>query len=137
MRLVLLHPEIVGRSCADCKAWMFDDSPTRLSGRKFVRAGQPQPRPPNLPTPCHQCPKIPAGADPKPENAVELSPKNWRAYSHYLECRAVLKFPDADPIVRRNAVLIRMVEDEARDAREDRRADLTTSLLLANRFARN
>ena len=38
--------------------------------------------------------------------AVELSPENRRAWEHYLECRAVESWPE-DPIVRRNAAIIR------------------------------
>ena len=45
-----------------------------------------------------------------PNPAAELSAWNWQAYEHYCECKAVGQFPD-DAIVRRNAGLIRMVED--------------------------
>jgi hypothetical protein len=66
-----------------------------------------------VPTPCHKCPKIPASAPAKSrEHAVELSDKNYQAWQHYLECRAVGVFPD-DPIVRRNAKVLREVYDEA------------------------
>lgn len=46
--------------------------------------------------------------------AVELSDRNWQAYRHYLECKAVnWNVEDAyDPIVRRNAVIISEVERE-------------------------
>lgn len=64
------------------------------------------------PTPCQECPKIPVGAPQKTrEHAIELSDKNYQAWQHYLECRAVGKFPD-DPIVRRNARVLRDVYDE-------------------------
>ena len=43
-----------------------------------------------------------------------MSPWNELAYTHYLECKAVGSFPD-DPIVRRNASLIRSVEDAVAD----------------------
>jgi hypothetical protein len=39
-----------------------------------------------------------------------LSDENWLAYRHYLQCKATWRFPD-DPIVARNAGLIRWVED--------------------------
>lgn len=61
--------------------------------------------------PCRSCPKVPKDAPKVPESAVELSVRNLRAVSHYWECRAVNSFPD-DPIVRRNAAIIRRVEDE-------------------------
>lgn len=61
--------------------------------------------------PCYSCPKIPEHGDgARPGLAVELTDRNWEAYSHYLECKAVGSFPD-DPIVRRNAAIIRSVED--------------------------
>lgn len=82
-------------------------------GLPVLRGGQKVPRIKGQKTPCKWCPKIPKGKDPIPENAVELSPHNWRAYQHYLECKAVGQFPD-DPIVRRNAMLIRQVEESAR-----------------------
>ena len=46
-----------------------------------------------------------------PENPRNLLLCNELAYEHYRECRAVGEFPD-DPIVRRNAAIIRAVEDE-------------------------
>lgn len=76
-------------------------------------------RPARSKTPCRYCPKIPDGKDPRPENAVEVSEKNLAAYGHYLECKAVGAFPP-DPIVRRNAAVIRGVEEavgRVRDAR--------------------
>ena len=39
-----------------------------------------------------------------------MTDRNWRAYVHYLECKAVGHFPN-DPIVRRNAVTIMLVID--------------------------
>lgn len=68
------------------------------------------PRPKGLPTPCRFCPKIPPKARPSPENGEELTPENWAAYRHYLECKAIGVFP-ADAIVRRNAGIIRDLED--------------------------
>jgi hypothetical protein len=41
-----------------------------------------------------------------------LNDINREAYRHYSECRATGSFPD-DPIVRRNAALIRAQEDQA------------------------
>ena len=45
-----------------------------------------------------------------PNPDAELSARNWQAYQHYMEHKAVGRFPD-DAIVRHNAGLIRMVED--------------------------
>ena len=110
VRLILLHPEWASRSCADCQAWSYDDD-----GQRSTRGGKDQPRPPGSLTPCWKCPKIPDGTPPEernPSSAVELDERNRRAWRHYLECRATLSFPD-DDIVRRNAAILRGVEDEA------------------------
>lgn len=65
------------------------------------------------------CPKQPPDV-PEPERswatAVELTEQNWRAWAHYRECVAVGSFPD-DPIVRRNAAVIRAAEDAAEQLR--------------------
>lgn len=79
-------------------------------------------------TPCHKCPKIPRGEKPCPANAVELSERSWQAYWHYLECKAVGQWPD-DPIVRRNARIIRGVEDRAGQGRLDRALNLVVAML--------
>lgn len=68
---------------------------------------------------------MPEGARPRPESAVELSPRNVRALLHYRRCKAVGRFP-ADPIVERNAAVIAHVEAEARDWRQ--RADQAAAL---------
>lgn len=78
--------------------------------RRPARVGLPVVRPPGSPTPCWKCPKVPPGEPACPESAVEMTDQNWRAFRHYEECRAVGAFPD-DPIVRRNAALIRRVYD--------------------------
>lgn len=61
-----------------------------------------------MPPPCRVkeigCPKG------TPEKNRELSPKNRQAYEHYLQCKAVGKFPE-DAIVYRNAGIIRRIED--------------------------
>ena len=83
----------------------------------MTRGGKPVPRPRGAPLPCSTCPKIPPGTDPHPDNAVELGERELAAWEHYRECRAVGAFPD-DPLVRRNAAIIRQVEDSAERQRE-------------------
>lgn len=121
MRLKFLHPEIAGRSCSDCKNFMYDDTPQRM-GLPVIRAGVHQSRG-GGPTPCRWCPKIPSSVparDACPEKAVELNERNWQALIHYLKCRAVGRFPD-DPWVERNAMVIRDEMDSAEQDRQDRR----------------
>lgn len=101
---MLGHPEVSGRSCAECKQWCYQDSGERLSSKKVMRRGQPQPRAPGSVTPCHLCPKIPNGAAPVPANAVELSAKNWQCLEWYYQARAagLSEVEKNDPICRRN-----------------------------------
>lgn len=113
MSLILINPHVASRSCEDCKKWLYDDRPDRMALKPVERAGERVPRIRGQLPQCKWCPKIPKGTDPIPENAVELSPRNWAVYQHYLQCKAVGAFPD-DAIVRRNAMLIRQVEDAAR-----------------------
>jgi hypothetical protein len=68
-------------------------------------------RPSAVPTPCHDCPKIPDDALVKcRENAVEMSAQSWQIWTHYQECKAVGRFPD-DPVVARHAGILRQMED--------------------------
>jgi hypothetical protein len=78
-------------------------------------------------TPCHKCPKLPADAPVKTAAyAEEITDRTRQTIQHYYECRAVGHWPD-DPIVRRNAALIREVQDRA--DRSDFR-DMLTKLAL-------
>lgn len=61
-----------------------------------------------MPPPCRTNQGCPKGT---PENSKELSNKNRLAYDHYLQCKAIGKFPD-DAIVYRNAGIIRRIEDQ-------------------------
>jgi hypothetical protein len=65
------------------------------------------------------CPKIPAGARPAPENAIELSLQNLQAWTHYRECKAVGSFPH-DAIVRMNAGIVAEAEAAAERMRQAR-----------------
>lgn len=114
VRLDLLRPDAAARSCADCRAWLYHDTPDRF-GAAVERGGRPVPRPPGTATPCSYCPKQPADLPPqdrRPETAVELSDQNAQAVRFTAECRAVGRFPD-DAIVRRNAAVIAEAEKTA------------------------
>lgn len=119
MRLILLHAGIASRSCADCQKYLYYDRGSEDFGARVERGGLPVLRPKGVKTPCEWCPKIPPGEAPIPANAVELSDKNLLALIHYRECRATGDFPD-DPIVRRNAALIRGAEDVAERVHQTR-----------------
>jgi hypothetical protein len=126
VRLALLHPDVAARSCGDCRRFQYLDEPGKFAAAPMRRQGLPVLRPKGTLTPCSWCDKQPADVPPHertPDTAVELSPKNWRAYQHYLECKAVGQFPD-DPIVRRNAALFAQAEKVA-----DRVAQLNAAVL--------
>ena len=116
-----MHPEITSRSCEDCKTYLYNDTRERM-GLPVIRAGRQELRG-NAPTPCRWCPKLPAdvpSSEACPEKAVELSQRNYKCLAHYLECRAVGRFPD-DAIVRRNAMVIRSVMDDIEHEKAERR----------------
>lgn len=111
MRLLLLHPEVATRDCGRCQKWLYDEK----TGQITQRAGKNVERPAGTFPPCRSLTGCPKGT---PENQRSLSQKNERAYQHYLECKAVGSFPN-DPIVRRNAALIRAVEDSVASTKND------------------
>ncbi len=118
VRLILLHPDIAARSCEDCVRYLYYDRGPNDFGERVERGGIPIPRG-KSPTPCMWCPKIPAGARPAPENAIELSLQNLQAWTHYRECKAVGSFPH-DAIVRMNAGIVAEAEAAAERMRQAR-----------------
>jgi hypothetical protein len=127
VRLRKLYPGF-NRSCAVCQQFMHEDG-RGVMGEIATRGGKPIPRVPGTKTPCAICPKIPPGAEPRPENAADLTGRPAAAYQHYLECKAVGDFPN-DPIVRHTAVLIRQAEESCERA-DARRLALT---VIGNAF---
>lgn len=107
MRLLKHHPAVAWRDCGDCQKHVYDEQ----TGKRREYRGLPVLRPKGVLTPCRYSTGCPKGT---PENQKSLSEKNWKAYRHYQECKAVGQFPD-DPIVRANAAIIRQVEDAVRD----------------------
>jgi len=111
----MLHPDWAAVDCRTCLRFVLDKH-----GDMTYRGKVPQRRPKESWPPCHECPKVPAairkkvtqGYRPGYWDATELSERNRAAWHHYQECAAVGEFPD-DPIVRRNAALLRNLEAEA------------------------
>lgn len=129
MRLLLLHPAVANRSCDDCRKYLYHDKPGQF-GDAVTRGGRPVRRPLNTLPPCAYCPKQPPTVperDRTPLTAEDLSEKNWQAYQHYGECKAVGEFPD-DDIVRRNAAIVARAEKAA-----DQITQLNTALLSSSR----
>lgn len=64
--------------------------------------------------PCRNDRGCPKGTPEKPNT---LNAANQQCYDHYRECRAVGQFPD-DPVVKRNAAIIRGIMDEIDRAKQ-------------------
>jgi hypothetical protein len=114
---MLAHPNFAALSCAMCEKVQHVDG---VISYRNTTPRTPNPRLKGQVTPCWKCPKIPDEAPRKTRpHAIEMSYKNRAAYLHYRECSAVGSFPD-DPIVRRNAGVIRGVIDSLAEARIER-----------------
>lgn len=122
---------MVGRTCEDCKRFVYRDSPSGM-GEMIVRGDGPMKRSVAMPTPCSYCPKIASGEEACPENGrhSDLTPENHEVLRHYMECKATGLFPD-DPIVRQNAGIIRMVEDGVRKIEQDVQHETLVRLLAS------
>ena len=108
--LLMQHPQVATRDCKFCQEVLHDET----TGKPVQRAGHLVQRHAGCPPPCRMHKGCPKGTPEKPKS---LSERNMMTYQHYLECRAVGIFPD-DPIVRRNAQIIRMAEDEVERSRQ-------------------
>lgn len=93
-----------------------------------IRGGEPLPRPARQRPPC----RTKVGCDKgTPERSI-INERTMRAYQHYLECSAVGSFPD-DPVVRRNAGIIRGIEQRVESMKHDElRAALAVNTARAN-----
>lgn len=112
VQLILLHPTVAFRDCGHCQRFLYDET-TGEPELKRDRSG-PRERDASCPPPCRTREGCPKGT---PETSKALTAQNWAAYEHYQECRAVGEFPD-DAIVRKNAALIRTVEDRVQQIRQ-------------------
>lgn len=128
--MLLLHPALAALPCDVCKKYTHKDGVIerrRGSGKPIERNGRP---------PCDTCPKIPPGAEPKPENAETLTETNWRAYRHWQRCDSVNWQGCEDEIdgtVRHNAAVIREVREQAKREHEMR---WLSALMLVGRTKR-
>lgn len=114
--LRLAHPNLP--SCEDCKRFMIDTktwTPLVPQGRN-----EPTLRPKGTPTPCWQCPKIPKGAKPCPENAQQLSTKNQQALWWYWRTKAdgAGALPQDEVSLRNNAIIAMVMESHDRIVRD-------------------
>lgn len=122
------HPGVAYRDCGHCQRFAYDEK----TGKPELWRGEPIKR--SAPPPCRyeieggrtKCPKG------TPEKSRMLTEQNEEAYEHYLQCQATGQFPD-DPIVRRNAALIRRAVDAFDEIRENDRYVQLATLITAGR----
>lgn len=107
--LALNFPMFAKRDCSHCKRWWYDDE----TGKVVTRGKKPLLRPLGTVTLCQTNEGCPKGT---PENSKAFSEKNKLAWLHFLECDATGNFPD-DPIVKRNAMVIRRAMKRAKAER--------------------
>lgn len=123
VRLIKYHPAVAYRSCKRCLEILYDED----TGLEVIgRDGEPEKRFFACLAPCQTDKGCPKGT---PENQKSLTESNQDCYQHYLECKAVGQFPN-DPIVRRNAALIRQVEDGAEQFERNQFYTTITGLLV-------
>jgi hypothetical protein len=122
--LILHHPEVADRDCRVCQRYLHEESGAICLR---PRTNEPIPRPPGVSTPCRTPVGCPKGT---PEAQLSLTPQNRKVYEHYLQCKAVGRFPD-DPLVERHAGIIRQLEDAAERQRHKDLAGLLAAALGA------
>jgi hypothetical protein len=101
--LELLHPQVARRDCNHCQRYQYNEE----TGQVETWRGGPLRRVAGQPPPCRTPKGCPKGT---PETGKQLTSRNEQAFDHYLRCRATGRFPE-DPLVARNAAVIRSVED--------------------------
>lgn len=129
MRVIILHPEVAYRDCLFCLKNFHNEEtgqPVKTRRADILEIEEYEPRTPQCPPLCRTPKGCPKGTA---EDPVELNERNQRAYQHYLECKAIGQFPD-DPVVKRNAMIIRRVEDIAECVQEEKMRLAMLSLAL-------
>lgn len=112
------HPAVAYRDCDHCRKWLYDEK----TGKVLTRGGVDVERG-SLPPPCEI--KAVGCAKGHYDNPNTLSARNYMAYIHYKECKAVGRFPDEDGLVRRHASIIAELESTY-----DRKDSVEPALML-------
>ena len=130
MKLILLHPQILNRSCASCQHWLFDDD-----HHLILRLGQPIARPPGSPTPCWKCVK----KSPHAARGLERDlPETASALELYYRLRAtgggcLSDAQRCDPLLARHMAIIDAL---VRQAERDQLVRMIGGLLKNSRGAK-
>lgn len=103
----MVHPEVAERSCESCKKWWYNHE----TGQIVTRGGEKLLRPEGQILPC----QIGECAKGSPESNRTWTEHNRLAAEHFVRCESVGVFPD-DPIVRRNATILRKALADATKA---------------------
>jgi hypothetical protein len=103
MNLLLFHPRLLNRTCARCRAWMYDER-----HHLVTRLGAPVRRPPGSPTPCWQCPKQNPAQGSGCERDLERIQRTLRLYFEVRATagRALSNREAADRLLMRNLALV-------------------------------
>lgn len=131
MKLVLLHPEVAYRDCQHCLKFLYDDKGKPVPSREAEISGKDgkyRERDSSCPPECRTDKGCPKGTPEKPKT---LTPENTQAWIHYRECKATNSFPD-DPIVRRNATIIREIEEYADGLTDRLKHEQIKQLMMAS-----
>ncbi len=130
MRLLLFHPGVASFSCSDCKKFFYDHTTGELKTYNSgpTREKLPMIRPPNVPTPCHQCPK----ESPEKESEHELSERSYRTLVLYQRAMAtgfsyLTKREKRDPLVAKHFVILERLYREYERQRQAN--DIATTLM--------
>lgn len=130
VRMIAEGSKFLNRSCADCLTFMWSADGLEGIGknsRKKYRSAQacldagakPRARVKGTIPPCFECPKVPENAPISSYYyASEISETTWLTIEHFDECEAVGHFPQDDPIVRRNAAIIRRIREDVKRAEQ-------------------
>lgn len=128
MQLVLLHPEVAFRDCEHCLKFFYEEDGPNVGKVRIGKDDQPEPRPRGTKPPCRRpdcrCPKG------TPENPIELSNRNWKAWEHYRRCKLTGRWPE-DEIVLQMGVLLDEVLERVRDTRMLKTITAATSTTMA------
>jgi hypothetical protein len=144
VRMMAEGSKYLHRTCRECISFQWSDAGVegiirKPPSRKTYRSLQvlrdvgatPTPRIMMGKLPCHECPKIPENAPAKfVYFATEVTDQSLETIQHFEECAAVQSFPD-DPLVRRNAAIIRRVREECNRAERTKGVAYLMTVLAA------
>lgn len=104
------------------------------TGERVIHRGKPLARPPNMPTPCETCPR----ESPEKEAETTLSDQSWKAYSMFLEERA-LNFSclseqqKNDPLFRKVMGIIGVIQHDHEHGQLLAAGQLSAQMAMINR----